>query len=370
MEATIKLFRAVPIKTRDSKFDYELVKKTARLGFIFSPVVVANYSNYDELIRIVEKVVGLSSNQMNSSFHKSWAKIKEADLEQLVVGQIAHYLTTYGKEHPELYLFEKEIQWGVSDLADKVSNLEDIEIGRVQDADYVYIPNEVLDIPGLDMDVIKLVVIKGYTKDELKVKLLLLLESGIALEEETIQAVLEVAMFAGIDDIDVERIKNKEVKVALYDFLGLFPENPVEFLRYVIFKSTGQTLLIKSPELIQSLRNSNNLNIVKLFNDYEKKYGLEKLAEIFYRFRPLFLSLRTNGRMKTVVNRIRKLALKYHKPLPEDFLNSITAKIKNGERVSEVKLEEELSRVSIFRKIRLLSALQYRLHYSNRKDEI
>lgn len=329
MESVIKLFKALPIKTKEQKIDNELMQKTIKLGFVFAPEVVANYSNYDELISMVKKTVGLSSEQMNSSFHKSWKKVKEADIVQLVVEQIAHYFTTYGFE-----------ALGI-------------------DSNYVYIPDEALDLPKIKLDKLRLVVIKGYTKEELKDKLITLLESGIALAEDTVKAALEVAMFIGFDDKDVEKVKNREVKVALYDYLGLIPANPTEFLRFVIFKATSTMLLIKSPDLIMTIKESNNLNIVKCFNDYEAKYGLGKLAEVFYRFKPIFLAFRTNERMKVITNKIRRLAVKNHKPLPEDYLNTVTSKIANS-KLEVRKLKSELEKVNIFRKIRLAYALKFR----------
>ena len=329
MEATIKLFKALPIKNKQKKVDADLMKKTVEKGFIFAPEVVANYTNYDELIRLVEKFIGLSAEQMNSSFHKSWKKVKEASIEQLVIEQIVHYLTTYGKES------------GLIDLPDE----------------FIYIPSEKLEIPSLTDD-IKLTVIKGYTKRELKEKLLVLLNSGIALKEDTIKAAVEVALF--VELVDFESVKNKEVRVALYDYSGLFPANPTEFLRYVVFKATSKTLLIKSPELIGVIKQSNNLNVIKLFGDYEKKYGLEKLAEVFYRFKPIFLAFRTNGALKKRINRIRRLAVKYHKPMPEDYLNTVTAKLAHNEDVGETRLLNELGKVNIFRKIRLAYALKFR----------
>ena len=284
MEATIKLFKALPIKIKGKKSDDELMRKTIRKGFIFSPEVVANYSNYDELIRMVELTIGLSAEEMNSSFHKSWKKVSEAGIEQLFIEQIMHYLTTYGKEA------------GLVVLPD----------------DFVYIPYEELNIPNITEN-IKLIIIKGYTKEELEDKLLKLLGSGVALAEDTIKSAVEVAMFVGLEDF--EKVKNREVKSVLYDFSGLFPANPVEFLRFAIYKVTGKTLLIKSPELIADIKESNNLNIVKLFNDYEKKYELEKLAEIFYRFKPIFLAFRTNNILKVKINKIRRLAVKYFSQL-------------------------------------------------------
>lgn len=358
MESTIRLFKALPIETKRKKRDIDLEKETIKRGFIFAPEVVYNYSRND-LIGFTQKI-GLTSEQFNASFHKSWVKIRDAELEQLVVEQIAHYLTTYGKEEPELYLVEKEVQWGVEDLSNKVSELKDIELGRIQDRDYVYIPKEVLNLPELDIDNLKLVIIKGYTKEELKSKLLNLLNLGIALAEDTMKDVLDIATFVEINEEDIGRVKNKEVKAALYDYLNLFPKNPVEFLRFVVYKSTNKTLLIKNIQLISEIKTKDNLEVIKLFANYEKKYGLKKLAEIFYRYKPIFLAFRVNKKLKVIVNKIRRLARKYHKPLPEDYLNTVTSKLKRGEGVDVNDLTKRLEEVNTFRKIRLAYALKFR----------
>ena len=82
-----------------------------------------------------------------------------------------------------------------------------------------------------------------------------------------------------------EKIKNKEAIVKLAEFYNIYPENPVEFFRYIIYRSTDTTLLIKNNELIELIKNS-SYNPTQAFN----QYGLEKLAEIFNRFKPLFLA--------------------------------------------------------------------------------
>jgi len=332
MKATIKLFKALPIKVEGKKnLSEELLKKTIKRGFVFSPEVVHNYSNSElnNLITIIEKEIGLTGEQLNSSFHKSWGKIKDAKIEQLVFEQLIHYFTTYGFERLGIY-----------------------------DESSVYIPNEKLEIPELDED-IKLTLIKGYTKEELKEKLLTLLNSGIALKEDTISDVTDVALFLELNEEEIESIRNKETKIILYDYLNLVPENPVEFLRYLVYQSTNKTLLIKNKAVIEEIKFSNNVKIAKLFLEYKNKFGLEKLAEIFYRFKPIFLAFRTNVRTKYVVNRIRRLARKYHKPMKEDYLNSVTSKI-NKEPLDKKELETELNKVNIFRKIRLAYALKYR----------
>ena len=64
--------------------------------------------------------------------------------------------------------------------------------------------------------------------------------------------------------------------------------------------------------------------------------------------------------LNTIINKIRKLAKVHHKPMPEDYLNEVTAKIKNGQEISKVMLISELSKVNTFRKIRLAYALKFR----------
>lgn len=333
MKSTIILFKAVPIKSkRKKKASKHLLETTIKRGFIFAPEVVSNYSENEllSLMSIVEEEIGLTPEKMNSTFHKSWAKVRDSSIFQLVVEQLIHYFTTYGFEALGIY-----------------------------DKDSVYIPNEKLEIPKLEGG-INLVIIKGYTKKELKEKLLSLLKSGIALGEDTISNIIDVATFVEITEKEIDKIRNKEVKIALYDYLGLFPEHPIEFLRYIIYKATGKTLLIKSPEAIEAIKDNDNLDILGLFVKYKKKHGLEKLAEIFYRFKPIFLALKGNTRLNSMINKIRKLARKYHKPMEEDYLNEVTAKIQNKRDIYQKKLKEELLKANTFRKIRLAYALKYR----------
>ncbi len=332
MKSLLRLFRALPIRDkRKEKVSETLLKKTIQKGFIFSPDVVANYSTKElvELTETIEQEIGLTPEQMNNSFHKSWKKIKEADIEQLFLEQVIHYITTYG-----------------------------FELFGVYSPDSVYIPREELDIP--DIDNISLVVIKGYTKSEIKEKLISLLASGIALKQNTINDVVDVALWLELGVEEIENIENKEVRIALYSYLNIVPQNPVEFLRYIVYQSTEQTLLIKSAELIKEIKGNKNLKIIKLFKDYDREYGLKKLAEIFLRFKPLFLAFKTNPQLNKIINKLRKLSVKYHKPMKPDYLNDVTSLIKHGNEIDIDILRQELDQVNIFRKIRLAYALKFR----------
>jgi len=363
-KATLRLFKALPIikKQAGSSRYGDSVAKTIPRGYVLSPSVLYAYrgAKLDEAMKLIEEVYGITAESLNSSFHKSWAKVEDTPQEELMVEQLAHYLTTYGQEQPKEYLIEKEEQFGVDHLAEKIIELPDFRSDKIQDENYVYIPKEKLEIPHWDRENIQLVVIKGYTKEELKDRLLILLASGIALKEETVQDCVEIAKFVELDDMEIVGIKNKEARAALYDQLGLVPQNPIEFLRYIVFKATGQALLIKNKALIEQIKTSEVKGWSKLFFTYEKEYGLARLAEIFYRFKPIFLAFKVKISLKSTINKIRRLAKKYHKPMPEDYLNTVTAILRNGATLEEGEFRGALDRANVFRKIRLAYALKYR----------
>lgn len=227
----------------------------------------------------------LNGNDLNKTFHKSWKVIKNSSRCELLIEQIKHYISTYGSD------FKSEI----------------------------YIPDEVLNLP--DVKKLTYKVIKAYTKDELIKKCLDLLKSGIALKEETIIYILSLL----IDELSYtftgkENIKNKEAITILAETYNILPKDTMEFFRFVIFKATGQSLLIKNKETINSIKESSFIPTA-LFT----KFGITKLAEIFNRYKPLFLAFK-NKSPKTI-NKISKLSKKYHKPLAVNPLNVVTSEL-------------------------------------------
>jgi len=337
MQTFISLFKALPItKNGKKEANKKLLKETIKSGFIYAPEVIYNYDT-DFLIKIIpmiEETIGFNSRKINNTFHKSWRKIKETNIEVLVIEQIMHYITTYGFEALGVY-----------------------------DNNSVYIPCEKLELPRINLDKIPLTVIKGYTIEELKEKVFAVLKSGIALKDDTkIGMVNLIKQLFNFSEDELVQIKNKEVRVVLYDSLNKIPKNPIEFLRFVIFKSIGRTLLIKDPNTISEIKVSMTITkdiVYKLFKKYDKEFGIEHLGEIFYRFKPLFLAFKRSEEMNNIINRIRRLAVRFHKPMPEDFLNSVTSKIKNDTLDLEI-LEKELKKVNVFRKIRLVYSVKFR----------
>ena len=336
VHSTLKLFKAIPVSTQNKKNpSMNISEETINHGFMFSREIAGNYTER-ELGFLIEKIadeIGITPEQMNSSFHKSWKKVRDAPYFQLLIEQVFHYMTTYGYEAMGVY-----------------------------DESTVFIPNEKLDVPEIK-DGIKLTIIKGYTKKQLKEKLLKILGSGIALK--SLDEVIEVAKYCDLTEEDVSLIRNKEVRIRLYTIMDIMPKDPLEFLRLIIFKTTGNSLVIINKKTIETIKAS-DVDIVDSFIEYDKSIGIRRLAEIFLRFKPLFLAFKSDDKaMRAIINRISHLADKYHKPMKQSLLNNITGILKREGRISAVKLNEELDRVNIFRKIRLAQSLNYRMSDSN-----
>lgn len=270
---TLKLFNAVLAK--QTKHQTPFISED---GFIIeSDALWAKEQILDFFLQ--EK---LNGRDLNKTFHKSWSTIKNSSRYELYLKQVEHYISTYGSN------FQAE----------------------------VYIPNEVLQLPE-DLK-ISYKVIKAYSAETLQKKCLGLLQSGIALKANTVFEIISILTDElGYTFTGKEGIKNKEAIVQLAEYYQIYPENPVEFLRYVIYRATGTTLLIKNDELIDAIKNS-SYNPATAFNNF----GVERLAEIFNRFKPLFLAFKAHS--PKTVNKISKLSKTHHKPMVSNPLNSVT----------------------------------------------
>lgn len=276
---TLKLFNAV------------VSSNTTQAEPIFSPelglVIEPSAVKHRQEILDYYRRESLNGNQLNKTFHKSWEKVLTSTRLELAIEQVLHYLSTYGTN------FTSE----------------------------VYLPQEVLNVPEIK---ITLKVIKSYTKEEMIDKCLDLFKSGVALAEDTINDVFSI-----LDDLDYtftgkEGIRNKEVLIKLVELKKIFPERPEEMLRYLIYRATGSTLLIKNSEAIYQIKSS-SFNPSLLLKDY----GLEKMSEVFNRFKPLFLAFKS--KCPKTINKISKLSKVNHKPMIENPLNSVTSRLLTSE---------------------------------------
>jgi len=268
---TLKLFNAV------------ISKKSHEQSFVSGDGYIIEPKALWAKDRIIEyyRQEALNGNDLNKTFHKSWQKIKESTRVDLAIEQILHYLSTYGTD------FQAEI----------------------------YIPDEVLEVPETKI-VFK--VIKAYTKDVIRDKCLSLLKSGVALKEDTVDDLLSILVDGtGYQFTGKEGIRNKEATVKIADLYGVIPCDTMGFLRYIMYRATGSTLLIKNTEAIEAIK-ACSYNPSAQFG----KFGIERLAENFNRFKPLFLAFK--NKCPKTINRISRLSKTCHKPMVQNALNEAT----------------------------------------------
>lgn len=231
----------------------------------------------------------LSGEELNKTFHKSWEKIKNSSNLELKIHQIIHYISTYGSN------FESDI----------------------------YIPNETLEIPDVKLVVS---VVSSLTKDELVAKCLDLLQSGLALKEETLNDIFFILEELSYEFTGKEKIKNKEAIILIADKYNIFSSKAEELLRYVIYKMTESTLLIKNRETINAIQESEK-DVSKALESINEV----KLAEIFNRFKVLFLAIKKAHKNNvSIINKISKLSKIHHIPLVENKLNKVTVEKLTG----------------------------------------
>lgn len=278
-----------------------------------------------EIIKFLEN----ETYDPNSTFYKTFEDVVSKDRFELALDQLRHYASTYGA--------------GVTTENN----------GWIPNAESAVIPFE------------KYKIIMPCTEREMFNEVYGMLKSGIALHEETLNVLMEYLKgYNFLKDINVDEIKNKEAQAIFADKTGFLPKQPVSVLRAIIYKLSGSTaMLVKSKQSIAMIQSwcatSNKMNQVrKTLEEREIE-----LASIFYRYKPIFLAMKTDT-TKSQINRIRKLAVKYHKPMKVGFWERcFDPKGDTAEYLQEAG--KKVAELTTFKKVCLMQGITERLNGKN-----
>lgn len=302
MIESLRLFKVVPEGYPEQPV---LIKE---YGVVVMPTAVHAIDSIKEYLR----QNALTYEQLNASLHKSWRKVRDASIDQLVMEQILHYITVYGYQHLHMY------------------------------DDTVYIPCE--DLEWAEMPV---KIITSARNDELIHRALDVLSSPIALTQQTITDCVRVAEKCGYTFTGDEVIKNREAAIVIADTTGVIPKN--EILRYVAYKATGKTSLVKSPDVLREITESKFILPEQLYDH------LHLLAQSFNRNKEYWLAFKqahkSNARF---VNKLSKASKDHHKPLESNVLNTLTHKYYDETTVMTVAYT-----APIFQVVRAINAVRY-----------
>ena len=332
VKAALNLFKAVPTVESAQSYALDNEKNLAHGFFVTERAFRACPCVADEKIfDVMKSKFGYDIFELNRGFYKSFGTVAESTPQKILANKILHYMSTYGFER--LGIFDRET---------------------------VYIPNDALELPA-DAKPVKITVIDAIADAEIEKRAVKLIQSGAALSDEMLDDLVAVVKFLRIE-LNVDDVPNKEFAIRLCELLNILPNDPVQFLRYMIYMTTESTLLIKDADTVAALREKRGKLFVYSLNNCFARYiatnGLEKLAGVFHRFKPLWLAFKPHSAyMKSTINKMRKLADRYHKPAPPKFLERLTC----AESVDLEQLKRELANVTTFRKVSLANAIIYRL---------
>ena len=332
----VKLFN-MSIEDPNSTVDYVTLNNAAmQVGYIVHPLA-ANKATKE----FIQSVKG----NINSTFYKNWEDITSKTRFELFVDQILHYVTTYG------------------------SNFTQEGNG--------YVPNETPVGPVYISLFRDYKVILPCSEKEVYARCMDMLTSGIAMKQSTIELLVDYVVefvkkykLLSTGDFDIDTIANREAVTLLCDELGIAPNKKFDLFRYIMYKTTGNTLIIKNKATINAIKKSKTqFDFTRLS---EKQ--LIGLASIFYRFKPLFLAFKKtyNGsyyystavtsRNAGVINKIRRMAPKYHTPLAESVLATMLGKVHDS-----MVLLETATQMNTFQLIRLMNTILERLNQTTEK---
>lgn len=321
---TLRLFNAVQLNTSrkntlrgDAK---NRLWRTMKHGYILD----TRLNLTDQELQYIEAAI-VDGKKLSATFHKTWGKVANSPMERLIVEQAFHYMTTYGFESLGVY-----------------------------DETFVFIPNEYSIIPDFDISSLNFLYISALTAQELLDKILELDSSGIALSDQTLNDIMTIIQENGYSSQFVRRLKNRELKSRCSVLYDIAPDQPEEWLRYVIMKLTGESLLVKNSRLIKMIEAADGKVLDKYLNSAPNGLGA-----IFLRYKPLFLALRRISNNKKFFNDLRRRAVTEHRPVGQPYLSTVTAQIKN-ETLNVKELKQRLESASVWAKIRLAYALRYR----------
>ena len=332
----VKLFN-ISIKDPKNEVDYVALNNAAmQVGYIVHP---------DACNFATRQFIQSISGNVNSTFYQNWEEVTSKTRFELFIDQLLHYVTTYG-----------------TGFASEGNG---------------YVPNATPVGPVYVSLFRDYKVIMPCTEEDVYIRCMDMLTSGIAMKQDTIETIVDYVVEyikmtklfeTGLFDIDV--VTNREALTLLCDKLGIAPNKKFDLFRYIMYKTTGSTLIIKNKATINAIKRSATQFD---FNRLSEKQ-LIGLASIFYRFKPLFLAFRktctgtyhnlteVTSVNAPVINKIRRMAPKYHTPLPESVLATMLSKVHDSTTIIETATQ-----MNAFQLIRLMNTIIERVNHTDEK---
>ena len=238
-----------------------------------------------DIAQLAINSLGLRWEIWNSQFHKTWKKVADAPIEQLVWEQLINYFSTYGLESMGL-------------TASPFIPVEDV------------LPEE------MRPEIKKFVVVRIVSEKEA----VELVNNYLKVTQRPkADNMIYISEFVEVTTIDPDDIASFEIKCLYCDIRKIYPKKNQDLLRYLVYLATDNTLIIKNNKTVGNIERmllcySEKANAV---HDALSKADLVELSKIFLRNKRLFLAFKKDKRNASIINKIRRLAVYNHQPLSE-----------------------------------------------------
>ena len=257
----------------------------------------------------------------NSTFYQTWEDIVSKSREEILYDQLRHYFTAY--KEGETWVPERR------------------EHKEIAYEEYR--------------------VILPITEEQLAFRVRRLLSSNIALSKETVNYCCTTMNFFKnhFQEQDcvklIDELSNKEAKVILYTMWGLTPTDKFELLRYIAYKQLGSAMIVQSDDTFVQIKYAIKKFDFTTLNEQQ----IIALSSIFLRYKKFFLAFK-NEKNSPIINKMRRLAKKYHTPIEPGFWETILSK-----RPPIEEIIKHANEVSIFKLLTIITACRAHLF---RKD--
>lgn len=286
----LELFKVMVVDKRVSK-SYEI---DAKRGF------VTDFKPTQDQLKVLREVY----KPLDVTTLFTVQERDSADVFALITKQLLHYIEVYGLDSPGL--FNLEVTGGKIVTMNFVRGVSKTELGKMV-CDLLY-----TNAPVKDAKVIKEII------DEYDIK------------------------------YDINKIKNNELRVILFDIKRDRFASGDDAVRYIVYKATDKSLLIKSPAVLAAVKAKGADRLFLERHVYE-------LAKVFNRHKRIIIAAKTKAN-RSVINKISRMSKDAHVPMVEPLS-------KNFVRLAltdNVKVKKALEEMTVRDKFKFLNLLEYK----------
>lgn len=275
------------------------------------------------LFGIAAEMYGIDAEKFNSAFYKSANDVIDRTRFELFIDQVIHYAGTYGQEAKGL-------------------------------VPLTIIPLCELKIPNIDFGKMKITVIRLVDDHEV---FTLVNTTITTVKSPSDKMRIAIKTLFPLSGVIIEDIRSFEIAAMYCDYFNIVPTAPLMFLRYLIYKITGSPMIVNNQRTVNIIRAQAPMMGTEV-HDLLAKTNMVELSSIFLRYKNLFLAMKTAEGCVPIINKLRRMANTYHKPLSDVAVKNYIQLVLEGRDADTKKLRRQMDNREL---VKVINAMNLRL---------